>query len=223
MRSLAETGNCDQYSWSEGAGQPIPTESLFLTASIKRQGFDWRKKGTSLLSKLCFENQLGTGRGTVTPKLILLIALFNVAYWIKSNEYSFCLKQILDTVELFKFQFLLIVGFLLICGDANSWMCRFSVSIRTLKPFKICCCQGCKFSGEGYPRIPWKLSQREFLWFYSMKTTTEKSIINWMVWRLIYHYWQILLNKLLWDLGERGTSSPVWQSDNLCPQTQSQL
>lgn len=41
--SLAETGNCDQYSWSEGAGQPIPTESLFLTASIKRQGFDWRK------------------------------------------------------------------------------------------------------------------------------------------------------------------------------------
>lgn len=99
MRSLAETGNCDQYSWSEGAGQPIPTESLFLTASIKRQGFDWRKKGTSLLSKLCFENQLGTGRGTITPKLILLIALFNVAYWIKSNEYPFCSKQILDTVE----------------------------------------------------------------------------------------------------------------------------
>lgn len=35
----------DQYSWSEGADQPIPTDS-FLTASIKRQGFDWRKKGT---------------------------------------------------------------------------------------------------------------------------------------------------------------------------------
>lgn len=32
------------------------------------------------MSKLCVENQLRTGRGTITPKLILLIALFNVAY-----------------------------------------------------------------------------------------------------------------------------------------------
>lgn len=116
MRSLAETGNCDQYGWSEGAGQPIPTESLFLTASIKRQGFDWRKKGTSLLSKLCFENQLGTGRGTVTPKLILLIALFNVAYWIKSNEYSFCLKQILDTWNYSNSNFCWLWGFCLFVG-----------------------------------------------------------------------------------------------------------
>lgn len=80
MRSLAETGNCDQYSWSEGADQPIPTDSLFLTAS-------------NILSKLCFENKLGTGKERITPKWIFFICTVlngnrNWLLYITTEEYS---------------------------------------------------------------------------------------------------------------------------------------
>lgn len=45
-----------------------------------------------------------------------------------------------------------IVGYLLIHGDAISWMRLFSVLIGKLLSFITGFCGGCKFLGEGYPR-----------------------------------------------------------------------